>query len=50
MGRVSRLNVVADVIEPSVMHMTERNEWFPVAARGFWRIKINAILLAIDVD
>ena len=50
MGRVSRLDVVADVIRPSVMHMPERNEWFQVAARGSWRIKINVIFLAIDVE
>ena len=41
---------MADVMRPSVTHMPEPNEWFPVAARDFWRIKINVIFLAIDVE
>ena len=41
---------MADVIKAIVMPMPEPNEWFPVAARGFWRIKINVIFLAIDVE
>ena len=50
MGLVSRLDVVADGLRPSVMHTPERNEWFQVAARGFQRMKFNVILLAIDVE
>ena len=50
MGRVSRLDVVVDVIKSIVMHMPEPNEWFPVAARGYWRVQINVIFLATDVE